>query len=417
MSGEVRRGSAWITILVLVVSGTVVPSARAQERAYFAAYALLAYWNVRAVGYSTTLPRDLRTEGGVFLGERIDTGPQSFVVLRLEHGPVVVSASENSTFEITGSRASPTIALRRGKISYDVERSSIRPGQIDEISTPHAVIRVQGVVVVALDSGPLGVAAPYATDVSILSGRARVVAPHQAEIALNANEALRIVEHAPAQKRALSRQELKEVRRDLEYPSLTYGSCSPMALIPAWSSSPGGRCTTAEVPADWTLLIDDGRGFVPWLGASPDGCVAGDCWYGGVRLESCAATAEGLASRGMRSACARRAGPDVNLLDRHGRKLARGPLAGRLVVFDPPEDIKETVAPGWRIMRAGDHHRYITVTESILGLSECYAAMRRDYGPGVACVRASSVEGRPYFDPWGGLLAEGPFAGGMVLYP
>jgi hypothetical protein len=206
-------------------------------------------------------------------------------------------------------------------------------------------------------------------------------------------------------------------RRDMErMATLTDRLPQPERVRLAMSQSIGVHAVPVG-PGPWTLLADHGAGFAPWVGVAAEGWVAGDAAYVGVALATCDDAARRLAAIGVRVACAHSPwlrSPDrttARFRDPQGRLLATGPLAGRLVAYEP-----DSGASDWRFIRLGDvrgasRGPMLDSGQGGLALARCYAHL--EAWPGSACFRASGGP-EDYRDVNGALLAEGPFAGGLV---
>jgi hypothetical protein len=383
-------------------------------------------WAVAAEGEVTAIDtssssRVLRVRDAIFRGESIKGAEHSRVKIMFLLSASVVTLRERSLLKITDS--ANTMFLESGKLGYVVFRQFMRPGQVDDIRTTNAIIRTRlgGAVIVESDRTETEDGTAVAvTTVSSLSGTVWAGALGGSLTRLGPGESVRISGGKVEAVRALS-------IRDIEQALTGLGALGRPASLVEFGVS-AGPLRTATSPLQrmgsnaaggWRLLIDHGKGFERWVGTSLDGCVAADCYYDDVQLLACVRAAKGIVQPSARVACARSPhSATVQYRDTRGRRMATGPVAGRLVVVQAVAD-----TAGWMIMSEASRSgrgRYIQESDSTLALSECETAIdghiAKLEGSAWACVRLPASEDTQYFDNLGHLMAEGPFAGGMVVY-
>jgi hypothetical protein len=93
-------------------------------------------------------PAPLKFKDDVLLNDRVATGDKAFARMLLG-GKATVTVREHSTVTITEVPGLSTIDLASGRISVAVDKSRMRPGEVVEIKTPHAVSGIRGTIVVA----------------------------------------------------------------------------------------------------------------------------------------------------------------------------------------------------------------------------------------------------------------------------
>jgi hypothetical protein len=92
----------------------------------------------------------------VFMQDRISTKERSLVHV-LMGGKALLTVRELSVLTITEEGGRATVDLQSGKVGLAVVRQRMKPGEIIEIRTPHAVAAVRGtVLVVEIIPGPGG---------------------------------------------------------------------------------------------------------------------------------------------------------------------------------------------------------------------------------------------------------------------
>ena len=368
---------------------------------------------IRASGTSSP---PLHVKDSIFVGDRIQTDARSRARLLLG-GAALLTLTERSVVTIGQSM----IELASGTIVLAAMQARLKVGEVVEIRTPDAVAQIRGTVVVAEVSADAGAdaGAPdgMATRFTVLNGVVDVIPldaaqPSTAVLKLGSLQTLVIGKRAPStQPRTLTVEDARALRSVL---GMTGASTLTSAPVPP----------PITAPADWTLLVDRGQGFDLWWGAAPDGDVAGDEPLAGTTLATCDAVARTLAQEGARAACARLLWIDSRRPARHrdtdDHLIARGPLAGKLAVYEPGTD-----AAGWRLI-CGLGGRWRLDQPALLSivpleLSTCYAASMRllERGERTACVRSLRAGGSTspeYRDARGRLMVEGPLAGDFVVH-
>ena len=124
---------------------------------------------------TTTQPLALKTRDDVFMQDRISTKERSLVHVLLG-GKALLTVRELSVLTITEDGGRATVDLQSGKVGLAVVRQRMKPGEIIEIRTPHAVAAVRGtVLVVEIIPGSGGESQPEAssasTDIHLLHGK------------------------------------------------------------------------------------------------------------------------------------------------------------------------------------------------------------------------------------------------------
>src|SRR5712691_5498775 len=105
---------------------------------------------------TTSQPLALKMRDDVFMQDRISTKERSLVHV-LMGGKALLTVRELSVLTITEEGGRATVDLQSGKVGLAVVRQKMKPGEIIEIRTPHAVAAVRGtVLVVEIIPGPGG---------------------------------------------------------------------------------------------------------------------------------------------------------------------------------------------------------------------------------------------------------------------
>ncbi|HEV8584436.1 MAG TPA: FecR family protein [Methylomirabilota bacterium] len=133
---------AFAGLLMLTIS--IPATAWSQERAGVATSVIGAVTVTRVA----MPPAPLNFKDDVFMKDRIATGEKAFARVLLG-GKAVVTAREHSVITITEAPGTSTIDLLTGRISVNVDKSKMRPGELVEIKTPNAVAGIRGTIVVA----------------------------------------------------------------------------------------------------------------------------------------------------------------------------------------------------------------------------------------------------------------------------
>ncbi len=129
---------------LLALTLSLPTAAWAQERAGVATAVVGAV----TVTHVAMPPAPLSFRDDVLLNDRIATGEKAFARVLLG-GKAVVTARELSVITITEAPGTSTIDLLTGRISVNVDKSKMRPGEVVEIKTPNAVAGIRGTIVVA----------------------------------------------------------------------------------------------------------------------------------------------------------------------------------------------------------------------------------------------------------------------------
>ncbi|HEY4908384.1 MAG TPA: FecR domain-containing protein [Methylomirabilota bacterium] len=120
---------------------------------------------------TTTQPLALKMRDDLFMQDRISTKERSLVHV-LMGGKALLTVRELSVLTITEDGGRATVDLQSGKVGLAVVRQRMKPGEIIEIRTPHAVAAVRGtVLVVEIVPGPENQASAASTDVHLLHGK------------------------------------------------------------------------------------------------------------------------------------------------------------------------------------------------------------------------------------------------------
>ena len=165
---SVRNAIRVLTFLGLV--GGVPGYALAQEQPGIGVVSTLIGEATVARG-TTTQPLALKTRDDVFMKDRISTKERSLVHV-LMGGKALLTVRELSVLTITEEGGRATVDLQSGKVGLAVVRQRMKPGEIIEIRTPHAVAAVRGtVLVVEIVPGAENQASAASTDVHLLHGK------------------------------------------------------------------------------------------------------------------------------------------------------------------------------------------------------------------------------------------------------
>ena len=390
--------------LVVVVAIVGVPAMPAEPAAPVG-----TVLEVRGTATVTRVPASPRTRLTVRQtlagNERISVGGASRVRLRLAGGAVVTLAEGSTVTVAAGDR--PGLTLEAGTVVYDAPTGRLPAGQIHEIRTGNAVARLHDAQVV-VEVG-YSAAALTQTRLCVLGGTVSALKRWLPSVVLSVvtHECLDINGGALGQPSAGSAREINRARALAGLPAVS---------APALVSPPSARLVPRDFPqpGPWVLLVDRGDGFVPWVGRPADGYVAGDATYGGMTLGSCDDLAQVVAEEGARLACARAPWetPErpARYRDTQGRVLAEGPLAGRLMVYEP--SLPRTA---WRLVLLGGpgiSGRWTTGDSSRLGLLACHERLAS--ASASVCARVTTGPD-DYRDAEGRVLAHGPFAGGLIV--
>ena len=101
-------------------------------------------------------PQDLRMRDNVFALDRIITKERSMVHV-LMGGKALLTVRELSVVTVTEEGGRATVELQSGKVGLAVVRERMKPGDVIEVHTPHAVAAVRGtVLVVEIVPSPAG---------------------------------------------------------------------------------------------------------------------------------------------------------------------------------------------------------------------------------------------------------------------
>jgi hypothetical protein len=101
-------------------------------------------------------PQDLKMRDDVFALDRIITKERSMVHV-LMGGKALLTVRELSVVTVTEEGGRATVELQSGKVGLAVVRERMKPGDVIEVQTPHAVAAVRGtVLVVEIVPSPAG---------------------------------------------------------------------------------------------------------------------------------------------------------------------------------------------------------------------------------------------------------------------
>jgi hypothetical protein len=163
------RGAIGVLVVLGLVGG-VSGNALAQEQPGIGVVSTLIGEATVARG-TTTQPLALKMRDDVFMQDRISTKERSLVHVRLG-GTALLTVRELSVLTITEEGGRATVDLQSGKVGLAVVRQRMKPGEIIEIRTPHAVAAVRGtVLVVEIVPGAENQASAASTDVHLLHGK------------------------------------------------------------------------------------------------------------------------------------------------------------------------------------------------------------------------------------------------------
>lgn len=400
--------------LAALIFLTVIPGpAFAQEPAGFV---ISVEGNVTVARAATTAPAALKFKDAVFLGDRITTGERSLVKIFLVSKALLTAGGSTDLTITTEMMNKSTIVLDKGKIA--VLRTKMQPGEVNEIRAPNAVVQVRGSVVV------VDVQA-RTTDVDCVAGDIFVAATGNLFVQCPPDQGFTITGNAlsplrPVRPNVMSGLRAKAPGRALgAVPSLPGAPSGPLTVV----LPDGRRFTAADWKRDWTLLIDRGSWFEPWVGTATDGYVAGDFSYENVARTTCEAVAKTLAEKGAPMACARAPIGTVRYRNDQGRLMAEGPAAGALVMYEPGSEAGDwrlescSVGRG-RVRVLGTPPPYRVSESGTLSLAACEAAamsLLKRNELAVACLRPPQ-EYPELRDAQGRLMAKGPFAAALVIY-
>src|SRR5438093_589072 len=120
-------------------------------------------------------PQALKKLDNVFPMDRITTRERSVVTVRMG-GTALLTVRELSVVTITEEGGRSTVDLQSGKVGLAVVREKMKPGDVIEVHTPHAVAAVRGtVLVVEIVPGSAGTdqiqAGESSTNVHLLHGK------------------------------------------------------------------------------------------------------------------------------------------------------------------------------------------------------------------------------------------------------
>jgi len=99
------------------------------------------------VARAAARPQHLRMRDDVFPLDRITTGERSMVHVLLG-GKALLTVRELSVVTVTEDGSHAIVDLQSGKVGLAVVRERMKPGELIEVQTPHAVAAVRGTVLV-----------------------------------------------------------------------------------------------------------------------------------------------------------------------------------------------------------------------------------------------------------------------------
>jgi len=157
--------------LVALVVG--VPAwARAQER--LGVGVVTALVGEASVARAAAQPQHLKMRDDVFPKDRISTGERSMVHVLLG-GKALLTVRELSVVTVTEDGGHAIVDLQSGKVGLAVVRERMKPGELIEVQTPHAVAAVRGTVLVVEivpgEAGEQASGSESSTNVHLLHGK------------------------------------------------------------------------------------------------------------------------------------------------------------------------------------------------------------------------------------------------------
>ena len=141
--------AAWRAIRSVMLVGLVIGvpvCAQAQGRSGVGVVTTLV-GEATVARAASTQPQDLRMRDDVFALDRIITKERSMVHV-LMGGKALLTVRELSVVTVTEEGGRATVELQSGKVGLAVVRERMKPGDVIEVQTPHAVAAVRGTVLV-----------------------------------------------------------------------------------------------------------------------------------------------------------------------------------------------------------------------------------------------------------------------------
>lgn len=164
------RRSAIAVLATVGIVGGVYGHAVAQEQTGIGVVSTLI-GEATVARATTAQPLALKMRDDVFMQDRISTKERSLVHV-LMGGKALLTVRELSVLTITEDNGRATVDLQSGKVGLAVVRQRMKPGEIIEIRTPHAVAAVRGtVLVVEIVPGAENRPEASSTDVHLLHGK------------------------------------------------------------------------------------------------------------------------------------------------------------------------------------------------------------------------------------------------------
>jgi len=160
------------------------------------------------VARAAVVPQALKMRDDVFAQDRISTKERA-VVHVLMGGKALLTVRELSVVTVTEESGRATVDLQSGKVGLAVIRQRMKPGEVIEVHTPHAVAAVRGtVLVVEIVPGSAGGDQPAgdgaSTNVHLLHGKL--------DVSLRSNPAAVPVQLESLQSITVSRDTLGSMR-------------------------------------------------------------------------------------------------------------------------------------------------------------------------------------------------------------
>jgi hypothetical protein len=150
--------AAWRAIRSVMLVGLVIGvpvCAQAQGRSGVGVVTTLV-GEATVARAASAQPQDLRMRDNVFALDRIITKERSMVHV-LMGGKALLTVRELSVVTVTEEGGRATVELQSGKVGLAVVRERMKPGDVIEVHTPHAVAAVRGtVLVVEIVPSPAG---------------------------------------------------------------------------------------------------------------------------------------------------------------------------------------------------------------------------------------------------------------------
>jgi hypothetical protein len=375
----------------------------------------MVHGSVTAVRGESQTSAVLKFRDSVFSGDRITTRERSAVKILL--GRETLLTMRESSELVLGAVDKLGVRLEAGKISSNVRLP--QPGSVHSIRTSNAVALVQGVGTVVVEveqrraTEPESTSLVPVTHVDVLVGTVSAGLMGGPLIQCTAGQGVTITASVLGAVRPIRSKVMSGLRIGaIPGPPIPIHPMQSLGVL----ADPGSRAVL--LPSDWMLLVDRLQGFESRIGTAPEGHVAGDGGLENVTLAVCESEARMQVEQGARVACARvpwkrlRHGDRLRYRDVRGRLMARGPLAGLMVVYEPGAP-----AANWTLVGPAGEEMPFSVNLEPASCYELSVGWLLERGLRTACVRSHGATSVAYRDVHGRLMVEGPFAGAMVVPP